>query len=669
MDEIICPQCAHSNPIDAVFCERCGALLPPARPATEPLPPTLRPGEEPVKKSTAELEPLLPAWMRESRQVQSEPPPAPKEEKPAPPPDPLASLSASEPEEEIPEWLKELGILSEKPSPSSEELRFEWEEKAEEKEETLLPEGDWLQHLGSIPSESSAGGGAVTSRDVGAEPEAPSVPSPLASEAFPEWLQGLSETPSPTGEEGTPDWLKAFAETPEAPTAETPPVTPTGEEGVPDWLKAFAETPEAPAESMPATPAIITPSGEEDIGALLEMEIPDWLSGISAEATTAETPAEEAPALASAELPAWVQAMRPIEAILTGEEKGTEAQEEEREGPLAGLRGVLPAVPTSLPYSRPRTYSIRLNLTPAQQTHVQLLEQLIAEEEQPRPRRAVTPPASPRLLRWFITVLLLIALFVPLFFQTRLTAMPELVPQETWQFIQSFNSLPPSPKILFVLDYEVATSGEIEALTLPALQHLNSTTQANLAFLALNPLDLTMGRRLLDLLHSTQPQMPLPPTLHLGYLPGGISALPLFAATPAAAISEAMRAEWAQSPFQKINTLGDFDRVILVTDNAENARTWIEQTSPWHPHLLIISSARSTPMLLPYFYAGQVQGLIGNLNAAAAYEQVNGIPALGRAYRDAYSAGLLLALLIGLAGFLWGLLTHRAHSQPQEKEA
>ncbi len=644
MDEIICPQCAHSNPIDAVFCERCGALLPPARPATEPLPPTLRPGEEPVKKSTAELEPLLPAWMRESRQVQSELPPTPKEEKPAPPPppDPLASLSASEPEEEIPEWLKELGIVSEKPSPPSEELQFEWEEKekTEEEEETLLPEGDWLQHLGSISTESSAGSGSVTSRDVGAETETPSAPS-LASEELPEWLQGLSETPASTGEEG-----------------------------IPDWLKSFAETPEAPAEPTPATPAIITPGGEEDnLGALLEMEIPDWLSGISAEATTAETPTEEAPALASAELPAWVQAMRPIEAILTGEEKGAEAQEEEREGPLAGLRGVLPAVPTPLPYSRPRTYSIRLNLTPAQQTHVQLLEQLIAEEEQPRPRRAVTPPASPRLLRWLITALLLIALFVPLFFQTQLAAMPELVPQETWQFIQSFNSLPPSPKILFVLDYEIATSGEIEALTLPALQHLNSTTQANLAFLALNPLDVTMGWRLLDLLHSTQPQMPLPPTLHLGYLPGGLSALPLFAATPAAAISEARRAEWAQSPFQKINTLGDFDRVILVTDNAENARTWIEQTSPWHPHLLIISSARSTPMLLPYVYAGQVQGLIGNLNAAAAYEQVNGIPALGRAYRDAYGAGLLLALLIGLAGFLWGLITHRAHSQPQEKEA
>ncbi|MFO3797359.1 MAG: zinc-ribbon domain-containing protein, partial [Anaerolineales bacterium] len=85
MDEILCAQCGQSNPPDAVFCQRCGALLPPQRPATEPLAPTLRPGEEPVKKSTAELEPLLPAWLRETRQSET-PPPVEPSPPPAPPP-------------------------------------------------------------------------------------------------------------------------------------------------------------------------------------------------------------------------------------------------------------------------------------------------------------------------------------------------------------------------------------------------------------------------------------------------------------------------------------------------------------------------------------------------------------------------------------------------------
>ncbi|MEJ5241689.1 MAG: hypothetical protein WHS87_10875, partial [Anaerolineales bacterium] len=560
-------------------------------------------------------------------------------------------------EEDVPDWLK--GFAEEPLPPTAEPT------PATPAGEESVP--DWLKTFAEPSPPPTA---------------QPTPATPAGEEDVPDWLKGFAEEPlpptaeptpaTPAGEESAPDWLKAFAEPLPPSAAEPTPAAPAGEESVPDWLKTFAEpSPPLTAEPTPATPAMIgTPGSEEgDIGALLEMEIPDWLSGISAEAAPTAAPAEETPALASAELPAWVQAMRPIEAILVGGEKGTEVQEEEKEGPLAGLRGVLPAAPTPLPYSRPRTYSIRLNLTPAQQTHVQILEQLIAEEGQPRPRRIVTPPSSPRLLRWLITVLLLIALVIPLFGQTQITAMPELVPQETWQFIQSFNSLPPSPKILFVLDYEVATSGEIEALILPSLQHLNSITQANLAFLALNPLNVTMAQRLLDVLHTTQPQAPLPPMLNLGYLPGGISALPLFAAAPSTTISEAVRAEWLESPFRTVNTLADFDRVVLVTDHAENARTWIEQTAPWRPHLLIVSSARSTPMLLPYFYAGQVQGIIGNLNAAAAYEHVNGIPALGRAYRDAYSAGLLLALVIGFAGFLWGLITHRAHSQPQEKEA
>ncbi|MFO3795673.1 MAG: hypothetical protein ACK8QZ_00040, partial [Anaerolineales bacterium] len=123
------------------------------------------------------------------------------------------------------------------------------------------------------------------------------------------------------------------------------------------------------------------------------------------------------------------------------------------------------------------------------------------------------------------------------------------------------------------------------------------------------------------------------------------------------------------SPFDTLHTLSDFDRVILVTDNAENARTWIEQTTPWNITLLVVSTARSAPILLPYFYAGQVEGMIGSLNAAAAYEQNNGLPGLARLYRDAYSAGLLLALILGIIGSFWGMVTRRSSSQLREEKA
>ncbi|MBO9368484.1 MAG: hypothetical protein J7555_07020, partial [Chloroflexi bacterium] len=428
------------------------------------------------------------------------------------------------------------------------------------------------------------------------------------------------------------------------------------------------ETPGTTQGSQPpSTPAVIGASGagEEDLSSLLEMEIPDWLAGISAEATSSQPAAEETPALEAAELPAWVQAMRPIEAILSSEAEGAASLEEEKEGPLAGLRGVLPRAPETLPYTRPRTYSVRLNVTQDHQAHVQLLEQLIAAESQPRPRQATPAQKSGRFGYWLIAILLLAAILLPLFGGTQMTAMPALIPRGTWQFIESFNALPASPTILLVLDYEMSTSGEMEALLLPPLRHLTSIKQAHLAFIALNPLMSTMDERLLESLHVAQPQMPLPESVNLGYLPGGLSALPLFASNPTFAASPEARARWERSPFQRVKTLSDFDCVVLVTDNAESARLWIEQTSSLKYTLLMVSSARSAPMLSPYFYSGQAKGMIAGLNDAAAYEQMSGLSGLARRYRDAYSAGLLLALGAGGVGALWGLLMRR-NSKPQE---
>ncbi len=665
MDEIICQQCGHTNPIDAVFCQRCGALLPPSRPATDQLAPTLRAGEEPQKKSTSELEPLLPAWLREMRKGE-ESPPAPKEEKSAPPPSSQSSVVPEAEEEEIPEWLKELGILSSGPGKAQ---PVSFSEKEGKEEESAAPQEGWSKDLGPLSTPGSVTNAFETGPSAGAEPEAEASSMLFSADELPAWLRGEAQPAVPAAEEPVPDWLKAFAEEPPAPAAPAQPAVPAAEEPVPDWLKAFAE--ETPgttqASQPPSTPAVIGTSGagEEELSSLLEMEIPDWLAGISAEATSSQPAAEETPALEAAELPAWVQAMRPIEAILSSEAEGAASLEEEKEGPLAGLRGVLPRAPETLPYTRPRTYSVRLNVTQDHQAHVQLLEQLIAAESQPRPRQATPAQKSGRFGYWLIAILLLAAILLPLFGGTQMTAMPALIPRGTWQFIESFNALPASPTILLVLDYEMSTSGEMEALLLPPLRHLTSIKQAHLAFIALNPLMSTMDERLLESLHVAQPQMPLPESVNLGYLPGGLSALPLFASNPTFAASPEARARWERSPFQRVKTLSDFDCVVLVTDNAESARLWIEQTSSLKYTLLMVSSARSAPMLSPYFYSGQAKGMIAGLNDAAAYEQMSGLSGLARRYRDAYSAGLLLALGAGGIGALWGLLMRR-NSKPQE---
>jgi hypothetical protein len=671
----------------------------PSPTGSKPSPKSRRPRLRPAQPAAPAAEEPVPDWLK----AFAEEPPAP-----AAPAEPAAPAA----EEPVPDWLK--AFAEEPPAPATPA------QPAVPAAEEPVP--DWLKAFAEEPPASAAPAEPAAPpaeepvpdwlKAFAEEPPAPATPAqpaaPPAEEPVPDWLKAFAEEPpapaapaqpvAPTAEEPVPDWLKAFAEEPPAPAAPAQPVAPPAEEPVPDWLKAFAEEPPAPAAPVepaappaeepvpdwlkafaeetpgtpqasqpPSTPAVIGASGagEEDLISLLEMEIPDWLAGISAEATSSQPAAEETPALEAAELPAWVQAMRPIEAILSSEAEGAASLEEEKEGPLAGLRGVLPRAPETLPYTRPRTYSVRLNVTQDHQAHVQLLEQLIAAESQPRPRQATPAQKSGRFGYWLIAILLLAAILLPLFGGTQMTAMPALIPRGTWQFIESFNALPASPTILLVLDYEMSTSGEMEALLLPPLRHLTSIKQAHLAFIALNPLMSTMDERLLESLHVAQPQMPLPESVNLGYLPGGLSALPLFASNPTFAASPEARARWERSPFQRVKTLSDFDCVVLVTDNAESARLWIEQTSSLKYTLLMVSSARSAPMLSPYFYSGQAKGMIAGLNDAAAYEQMSGLSGLARRYRDAYSAGLLLALGAGGIGALWGLLMRR-NSKPQE---
>src|SRR5262249_54952720 len=137
----------------------------------------------------------------------------------------------------------------------------------------------------------------------------------LPSDAF-DWLSGSSSAPTPSGAGIQP------------------------EEQI---------TPEASAES-PASAFL--PDQGQNLDSIFSMEMPDWLSGFTPSEPTAATPAaptsDQLPAalsgdnLSPADLPSWVQAMRPIESVVGGTQGGVDDQFVEQEGPLAGMRSVLP---------------------------------------------------------------------------------------------------------------------------------------------------------------------------------------------------------------------------------------------------------------------------------------------------------------------------------------
>jgi hypothetical protein len=193
-------------------------------------------------------------------------------------------------------------------------------------------------------------------------------------------------------------------------------------------------------------------------------------------------------------------------------------------------------------------------------------------------------------------------------------------------------------------DYEPARVGELEAAAAPIFKLLQ---QPNLTFISTNETGAMLAERFIS--------GPLADTdksgfeyRNLGYLPGGQMGIRALAQNPAQTFPE----------LAGITSISQFTALIIITDSADSARTWIEQTSFTESAIpiMIISSAQAAPMIQPYYDSQQISGLVSGLYGAAVFEQNSGgDPGITRGYWDAYSLGMLLAMVLIVGGGLWNL--------------
>jgi hypothetical protein len=150
--------------------------------------------------------------------------------------------------------------------------------------------------------------------------------------------------------------------------------------------------------------------------------------------------------------------------------------------------------------------------------------------------------------------------------------------------------------------------------------------------------------------------------INLGYLPGGAAGVQAFSKNPVTTkqLTTTGEGAWTSPVLQGVSQLSNFAAIILLTDDVETARIWIEQTESdrGEARLLVVSSAQSGPMIRPYVSSGQVDGMVTGLEGSAPIEQSNsGRPGMARRYWDAYGFGLLTAVLIITLGSLWSLVS------------
>jgi len=118
---------------------------------------------------------------------------------------------------------------------------------------------------------------------------------------------------------------------------------------------------------------------------------------------------------------------------------------------------------------------------------------------------------------------------------------------------------------------------------------------------------------------------------------------------------------WAKAPLNSISTVKDFSAVIVITNDPDTARIWIEQVGSQLQEadtpLLFVTSAQAEPLIRPYYEAtpAQVQGLIAGLTGGVAYARTVGDYQQNGTW-DAYSAGVTVSVLIIFIGSIAGVV-------------
>lgn len=533
------------------------------------------------------------------------------------------------------DWLKAFESIEAEPEPSP---------IIEEETPPTLPPEVRLEHIDELPADQpSPDESDIPQEDLlPAETIAGEVPTSdiLSPESAEDWLASF-----PSLEEGFPS---LEGELPEETPAE-PSVKSEDFSSILEDISPLSESASSAFvfETPPAEPAA---EEEYEISPFISEELPEWFDEqvFEPSAETAAPAAEGEAGLEPAELPGWLEAMRPIDAVAPGRIGTDEDQRIETSGPLSGFQGVLPAEALITQYSKPAVYSARLQVSEKQRNYANLLESILQEEKQGRASRGEKAAAPHVLARMLIGIVLAATILFVLVGGITLAAPPALFAPENVAFFTEIQALTASAEqntpILLAVDFEPALAGEITTIARPVMNDLLQAGKA-IAVVSVNPAGAVLAEELL-VNSASEGQI-----LNLGYLPGGVTSIAALASQPSLAAPRDRLGvyAWDQARFQSIQRISDFSAILLLSDNTDTSRLWIEQLSPLleKTPLLVIASNQAAPMIQPYVQNGQANGMLAGLPGLAAYQQLSGqTNSLTPGYMDAYQAGLMLIVIL-----------------------
>ncbi len=418
---------------------------------------------------------------------------------------------------------------------------------------------------------------------------------------------------------------------------------------------------------------------EEDIDDLFSEELPSWLTSDPSESAFEDFEVE----LTAGDLPGWVEAMRPV--VESTDASGLADDEDyiENYGPLAGIPSVLPAEAEGvLDPEKVSRKPLDLVATKSQLDYMEVLKRLIADEKKSKTILKPAPIATQRVLRWLIAIILLVTTAGTVVFGGQITAEPPTAAQAMntgyGALYDQIEALHDTQPVLIAFDYQPAAAGELHTAAAGVVDHLMKQG-TYLSFVSTQPTGPALAENFLATTQSQHNYRHTQQYINLGYLPGEAAGLVSFVIAPKQIIPLAFDGSnaWQAPPLLGVNSITDFEMILVITDDPETAKVWIEQvgTILGDKTLNMVVSAQVEPMIQPYFRSspqylnGYVAGIIDSMN----YEQLLGRPNLANKVWLPFNLGIIITVsTIFIGGLANGVLSlfsrHRSRSTAEVKK-
>ncbi len=612
MSIILCPYCEAENPADSQVCEVCGSTL-------------LEAGlESELSKLTDWLDELEDKPAQAAEKIGDRASPA------AAAPAEAESKSPGD-SDDLLDWLKDL-------------------EPARDEEGGAVAanvEGDDLPQTGELP----------ITQPLHKYHEMDGIPDLLAHEALPEWLHSPVEVkpkprPHSDDDEFVPadDWLGMNeSESQEEPTA--PEESAAQEEQAADWYADLADSDlEGALDAMLASTEDVAPaqSGDEWLDLVDELPIP---AQKGAPKETALKRGDEADQINAAEIPGWLQTLRPE--ALGYDDSGREGVE--GGGPLAGLDGVIPVATAVMAPAESSPASL-YTVSKAQQQQVALLRQLTTAE-----KMEVAKETGPETTDGFLTIRLLLGLALLLvvtigwFMPALDSLLPWLAPPPINEYTgAAFAEVEAAAgrNVLVAYEYSPAMAGELDQVASSLLTHL-ADNGSTVVTISQNTAGIPVAQRSVEAVEDLN-------SLAFGFIPGDATGLRLLGSCMSGNGTCDGIAAMADDP-TAVEALQDIALIVVLAGERDGIVNWIEQVGTQSDQPMITGLTQALgPVATPYLASSQLAGAVQGFPDVSTYEIVlrdnvnfaNGLTSLTLAQWLSIVALVVGAFYYGLAGLV-----------------